>query len=118
MSLSPFHPLISEWFCSNIGVPTDVQQQAWPAIQSGADVLIADACASGAGPDAPPARRAIIERLHDFHASPQDCIDMAAEAGVGTVVLTYLLPEAQPVVDTTAFNGRVVVGRDLEVVVI
>ena len=47
MSLSPFHPLISEWFCSNIGVPTDVQQQAWPAIQSGSDVLIAAPTGSG-----------------------------------------------------------------------
>lgn len=87
-------------------------------LSSGADVLIADACASGAGPGATPARRAIIERLHDFHASPQDCVDMAAEAGVGTVVLTHLLPEALPVVDTSAFNGQVVVGRDLDVVVI
>ena len=47
MSLSPFHPLISEWFNSSIGVPTDVQQQAWPAIQSGSDVLIAAPTGSG-----------------------------------------------------------------------
>ena len=36
MSLSIFHPLIVEWFHSNVGTPTDVQVQAWPAIQSGA----------------------------------------------------------------------------------
>ena len=47
MSLSRFHPLIAEWFDSNVGTPTEVQQQAWPAIQSGADVLIAAPTGSG-----------------------------------------------------------------------
>ena len=47
MPLSRFHPLIAEWFKSSVGVPTDVQAQAWPAIQSGADVLIAAPTGSG-----------------------------------------------------------------------
>ena len=47
MSLSRFHPLIAEWFRSQVGQPTDVQAQAWPAIQSGADVLIAAPTGSG-----------------------------------------------------------------------
>ncbi len=47
MPLSIFHPLIAEWFRSNVGTPTDVQVQAWPAIQSGADVLIAAPTGSG-----------------------------------------------------------------------
>lgn len=47
MSLSRFHPLIAEWFYSNVGTPTDVQQQAWPAIQSGSDALIAAPTGSG-----------------------------------------------------------------------
>ena len=47
MPLSRFHPLIAEWFDSNVGTPTEVQQQAWPAIQSGADVLIAAPTGSG-----------------------------------------------------------------------
>ena len=81
------------------------------SLSVGADVLVADACAPGAGPDASPGRRAIVERLHEFHASPQDCVDMAALAGVGMVVLTHLLPEAEPIVDTAAFAGRVVIGR-------
>ena len=34
MSLSQFHPLIAEWFHQQVGQPTDVQMQAWPAIQS------------------------------------------------------------------------------------
>src|SRR5215510_7027909 len=47
MPLFKFHPLIVEWFGSNVGTPTEVQEQAWPAIQSGADVLIAAPTGSG-----------------------------------------------------------------------
>jgi ATP-dependent helicase Lhr and Lhr-like helicase len=47
MPLSRFHPFIAEWFHSNVGTPTDVQVQAWPAIQSEADVLIAAPIGSG-----------------------------------------------------------------------
>ncbi|HXT65777.1 MAG TPA: DEAD/DEAH box helicase, partial [Nitrospiraceae bacterium] len=47
MSLSRFHPLIAEWFHSQVGRPTDVQVQAWPAIQSGTDALIAAPTGSG-----------------------------------------------------------------------
>ncbi|NWF72751.1 MAG: DEAD/DEAH box helicase [Nitrospirae bacterium] len=47
MPLSRFHPLIAEWFTSSVGTPTDVQVQAWPAIQSGTDVLIAAPTGSG-----------------------------------------------------------------------
>ena len=36
MPLSIFHPVIAEWFDSNVGIPTDAQAQAWPAIQTGA----------------------------------------------------------------------------------
>ncbi|HEY6972797.1 MAG TPA: DEAD/DEAH box helicase, partial [Nitrospiraceae bacterium] len=47
MPLTLFHPLIAEWFSSSVGVPTDVQQAAWPAIQSGQDALIAAPTGSG-----------------------------------------------------------------------
>jgi ATP-dependent helicase Lhr and Lhr-like helicase len=47
MPLSSFHPLIAAWFQSQVGQPTDVQIQAWPAIQSGADTLIAAPTGSG-----------------------------------------------------------------------
>jgi len=47
MSLFRFHPLIAEWFHSKVGQPTDVQEQAWPAIQSGANVLISAPTGSG-----------------------------------------------------------------------
>src|SRR5262245_55822203 len=47
MPLSQFHPLIAEWFRKQVGQPTDVQVQAWPAIQSGGDVLVAAPTGSG-----------------------------------------------------------------------
>ena len=47
MPLSGFHSLIAEWFQASVGEPTDVQVQAWPAIQSGADALIAAPTGSG-----------------------------------------------------------------------
>lgn len=47
MQFPKFHPLIAEWFRSHIGQPTEVQQQAWPAIQSGVDALIAAPTGSG-----------------------------------------------------------------------
>ncbi len=47
MPLSRFHPLIADWFQSRVGQPTEVQQAAWPAIQSGADALIAAPTGSG-----------------------------------------------------------------------
>ena len=47
MPLSSFHPLIADWFRSQVGEPTDVQVQAWPAIQSGSDALIAAPTGSG-----------------------------------------------------------------------
>jgi ribonuclease Z len=83
----------------------------------GADVLVVDACASEPPPDVTPARRALITRLHEFHASPQDCVDMAAAAGVRRVVLTHHLPEAQPQFDSSAYDGEVLIGSDLDVIV-
>lgn len=47
MPLSEFHPIISAWFASRIGQPTEVQVQAWPAIQSGSHALIAAPTGSG-----------------------------------------------------------------------
>src|SRR5574341_2378690 len=47
MPLTLFHPLIADWFRSSVGIPMDVQQAAWPAIQSGKDALIAAPTGSG-----------------------------------------------------------------------
>ncbi len=47
MPLTRFHPLIAEWFQTSVGVPTEVQTEAWPVIQSGRDALIAAPTGSG-----------------------------------------------------------------------
>ncbi|MCE3222143.1 MAG: putative ATP-dependent helicase Lhr [Nitrospira sp.] len=47
MSALPFHPIIADWFATRFACATDVQLQAWPAIQSGRDVLIAAPTGSG-----------------------------------------------------------------------
>src|SRR5687767_14098126 len=47
MPLSPFHPVIADWFLRRFKAPTDVQLRSWPAIRSGKDVLIAAPTGSG-----------------------------------------------------------------------
>jgi ATP-dependent Lhr-like helicase len=37
---TPFHAVTSRWFGERVGVPTDVQQRAWPAIAAGGHVLV------------------------------------------------------------------------------
>ena len=84
----------------------------------GAHVLVIDACAVSPAPELPAQRRRIIERLHEFHASPQDCIDIATQADVGTVVLTHHLPGAAPDFDASAYAGNIVIGDDMDVIAI
>jgi len=86
------------------------------AFCQGVDVLVIDACAAKPSDDLAPQRRRIIERLHEFHASPQDCIDIAAMAKVSKVVLTHHLPGAEPDFDASNYTGEVVVGNDLDVI--
>ncbi len=45
--LSFFHPLIRKWFKENIGVPTDIQSRAWPAIALGKHALVTAPTGSG-----------------------------------------------------------------------
>jgi superfamily II DNA/RNA helicase len=47
MSLDAFHPTIARWFAEQLGEPTPVHLRAWPAIRSGAHVLIAAPMGSG-----------------------------------------------------------------------
>jgi ATP-dependent Lhr-like helicase len=42
-----FHPAVSAWFSRTFAEPTPAQADAWPAIQSGKDVLIAAPTGSG-----------------------------------------------------------------------
>lgn len=47
MDWSLFHPIIARWFLQRFGAPTNAQVRSWPAIVSGADVLIAAPTGSG-----------------------------------------------------------------------
>jgi ATP-dependent Lhr-like helicase len=38
--LSLFHPLIQQWFREKVGIPTDIQEHAWPEIAQGRHVLV------------------------------------------------------------------------------
>lgn len=46
-SLDLFHPLTSSWFTRELGCPTAVQQEAWPAIAAGAHTLISAPTGTG-----------------------------------------------------------------------
>jgi ribonuclease Z len=86
------------------------------AFSAGADVLVADACASPPPPGASDRRRAILANLPRFHASATECVAMARQAGVGHVVLTHHLPDTTPAYDLDGYTGRVTVGDDLAVI--
>ncbi|MFN0198433.1 MAG: DEAD/DEAH box helicase [Planctomycetaceae bacterium] len=47
MPLTPFHPLIEQWFSSHFAAPTEPQQQGWPFIADGRHTLIAAPTGSG-----------------------------------------------------------------------
>ncbi len=45
--LDSFHPAVASWFSRTFDAPTPAQAQAWPAIQSGRNVLVAAPTGSG-----------------------------------------------------------------------
>jgi ATP-dependent helicase Lhr and Lhr-like helicase len=45
--LNAFHPVVADWFLSQFAAPSEVQCQAWPAIQAGQSTLIAAPTGSG-----------------------------------------------------------------------
>ncbi len=47
MPLRPFHPAVRRWFEENLGAPTAPQIRGWPAIRSGAHVLVAAPTGTG-----------------------------------------------------------------------
>src|SRR5579862_4118412 len=47
MPLSAFTPLVRDWFANAFEAPTPAQQRAWPAIATGANVLISAPTGSG-----------------------------------------------------------------------
>ena len=46
-ALNNFHPAVAAWFSRTFDAPTPAQEQAWPFIQQGRDVLVAAATGSG-----------------------------------------------------------------------
>ena len=47
MQAFQFHPAVAEWFERKFGTPSEPQLRGWPAIQRGADTLIASPTGSG-----------------------------------------------------------------------
>lgn len=45
--LGQFHPLVAQWFVERVGLPTEVQQKAWPKIAAGEHLLITAPTGSG-----------------------------------------------------------------------
>ena len=45
--LEAFHPTVATWFRERLGEPSSPQQQGWPRIAAGDDVLIAAPTGSG-----------------------------------------------------------------------
>jgi ribonuclease BN (tRNA processing enzyme) len=94
-------------------------------LAEGADVLVHEAMYVP-GIDAMLAKRPYVppklrQFLVDGHTSAEDAGRIAAGAGVGTLVLSHLLPGDQPEVTDEIwaaeaakhFDGTIVVGRDL-----
>lgn len=85
---------------------------------AGADVLIQDACiAPRETDDGPrPMSQAVVAKHEQNHCSPEDAGRIAADAGVGTLVLTHLLPDrdydAMRASARSVFDGEVVVAED------
>ncbi len=46
-ALNGFHPAVAAWFRAKFAAPTPAQEQAWPAIQAGRNVLVAAPTGSG-----------------------------------------------------------------------
>ncbi len=46
-ALDGFHPAVAAWFREKFVIPTPAQEQAWPAIQAGRNVLVAAPTGSG-----------------------------------------------------------------------
>jgi ribonuclease BN (tRNA processing enzyme) len=87
-------------------------------LAKGADVLVHETLWTPAAPGAPGS--ALRTHIMNSHTPVEDAGRIAARAGVGTLVLSHIVPtDAAPPDDQliaaakTTFAGRVVVGKDL-----
>ncbi|MGN6723398.1 MAG: MBL fold metallo-hydrolase, partial [Marmoricola sp.] len=84
----------------------------------GADILVHEAIDLAALGQLPPA---VMDHLRSSHTSVTDVGGVAERAGVGTLVLSHLVPAAHSIVSPSSwrrqaqqgFGGRVIVGEDL-----
>jgi ribonuclease BN (tRNA processing enzyme) len=89
------------------------------ALARGADVLVHEALYLPAAPGAPGS--ALRRHVVDSHTPVEEVGRIAQEAGVKTLVLSHFVPAEDPPISDeqwlagagTAFDGRIVVGRDL-----
>lgn len=78
------------------------------------DLLVADACAAAPALLPEPVRASLVSRLRGFHATPEECVEMATAAGVGHLVLTHLRKDVEPDIDDHQLGVDVTVGSDLQ----
>lgn len=92
------------------------------ALARGADILVHEAIMlSALGPIGNDGNASnIMDHLVNSHSSPEDVGRVAAAAGVGTLVLSHLVPAGPQVTDAmwteavrSHFRGRIIVGRDM-----
>ncbi|TXL71390.1 DEAD/DEAH box helicase [Vineibacter terrae] len=77
---SLFHPAVAAWFADRFSAPTAAQAQAWPAIKSGRDVLIAAPTGSG-------------KTLAAFMAAIDDLVRQGLDGGLpDTTQVVYVSP--------------------------
>lgn len=119
MALARFHPILADWFERRIGIPTDVQQQAWTHIQAGHDALIAAPTGSGKTLAAffscidvlfqKALARELDDRTHVLYVSPLKALSNdvqknlqqpLAEIGQAALAAGLLLPELRVLVRT------------------
>ncbi|WP_436343643.1 MBL fold metallo-hydrolase [Natronorubrum sp. FCH18a] len=99
------------------------------SLAEGADVLVQDCCIAPVTADPPSNSETFVwdtyteampdekrEGLHQTHCDPTEAGEIAAAAGVETVVLTHLLPyrdeEVMQDAASSAFDGTVIVAED------
>ena len=99
-----FHPAVAAWFDRAFAAPTAAQAQAWPAIQSGRDVLIAAPTGSGK------TLAAFLNALDDLFVE-----EVLPAPDCGRLLVHVVIPAGLSVVAAMAALGREAPGLRSEV---
>jgi ribonuclease BN (tRNA processing enzyme) len=121
------HPLVPLAFAFRFDCPDrsivisgdTAPSEALVTLARGADLLVHETLYAPQAPGAPGS--ALRKHIMDSHTAVEDAGRIAARAGVGTLVLSHIVPTDSPEVTDdrlmaaarTTFSGRVVVGKDL-----